>query len=208
MRNYLLYGLVAAALSAPALAGDTSLEGVDSGKYQLDPTHAYTTFSVSHFGLSDYVVNLTGVSATLNFNPEDPAGSTIEVAIDPTKINTYLPDAAKKVEWENEISNDPKFFNSAAHPAIMFKSTSAKTTGAASGTVSGDLTFLGVTKPVTLDVIYNGKTNVPWQGDNDILGFTAKTVFKRSDWGMSHLQGGIGDEVTINFSGEFVYTGE
>jgi len=169
MRNYILSGLAAFALSASAFAGDTSLKDVDY--------------------------------------PEDPAGSTIEVAIDPTKINTYYPDAEKKVEWETEISSDPKFFNSAAHPAIMFKSTSARTTGATSGTVSGDLTFLGVTKPVTLDVTYNGKTNVPWQGDNDILGFTAKTVFKRSDWGMKHLiQNGIGDEVTIKFSGNCVIT--
>jgi len=209
MKKILFSGLALALVPAtPALAGDTDLGNVDAGTYQLDATHAYTTFSVSHNGLSDYVVNLTGVSASLNFDPSKPASSSIEVKIDPTKINTYYPNSAKKVEWEAEISNDPRFFNSAAFPMISFKSTSATASSGTKGTVTGDLSFLGVTKPVTLTVNYNGVTNPPWMGETDVIGFDAQTVFKRSDWGMSHLQGGIGDDVTIKFSGEFVHTGQ
>ena len=208
MRKLILATVAGIALTAPAFAQSPTLEGVDAGTYKLDTTHAYLTFAVSHNGLSDYVVNMTGFEATLDFNPVDPTSSSISLSIDPTKLNTHYPDAEKKVEWEDEISNDPKFFNAGAFPEIRFTSTKVEKTDDNKGKVTGDLTFLGMTKPVTMTVKYNGVANLPWYGETDLIGFDAKGTFNRSDFGMTHLQGGIGDEVTIKFSGEFVHAGE
>ena len=210
MKKLFLAALASLSLTgiAKAQSPTQTLEGVDAGTYELDTTHAYLTFSVSHNGLSDYVVNMTGIEASLDFNPADPTASTILMSIDPTKMNTYYPDPAKKAEWESEISNDARFFNAGEFPAITFKSTGATKTGDFKGKVTGDLTFLGVTKPVTMNVTYNGMANLPWMGETDLIGFDAVGKFKRSNFGMTHLQGGIGDEVTIKFSGEFVHSGE
>lgn len=208
MKKLIVAALASIAMIGTANAQGQTLDGVDAGTYKLDTTHTYLTFSVSHGGLSDYVVNMTGFDATLDFNPEDPTSSSIMMTIDPTQLNTYYPDPAKKAGWEDEISNDPKFFNAGEFPAITFQSTGVTKTGDYKGNVTGDLTFLGMTKPVTMSVTYNGTANLPWMGETDLIGFDAEGSFKRSEFGMSHLQGGIGDEVTIKFSGEFVHAGE
>lgn len=210
MKKLILTAVAGLSLTGIASAQSSiqTLDGVDAGTYNLDPSHAYLTFAVSHGGLSDYVVNMTGFDATLDFNPVAPVSSSIMMTIDPAKLNTYYPDPAKKAGWEDEISNDPRFFNAGEFPVITFKSTGVTKTGDYKGNVTGNLTFLGMTKPVTMSVSYNGTANLPWMGETDLIGFDAEGSFKRSDFGMSHLQGNIGDEVTIKFSGEFVHAGE
>jgi len=159
---------------------------------------------VRHNGISSYSVNFTEFDAALNFDSKNPEESSIEVTINPTALQTNHPDPDKKVKWEDELGNDKKFFNAGDFPAITFKSTSAALSGDFDGTVTGDLTFLGVTKPVTLDVSYNGVTNVPWFGQRDVIGFNASATIKRSEWGMTSMKSIISDEVKIEFSGEFL----
>ena len=94
--------------------------------------------------------------------------------------------------------------NAGAYPQITFTSTEVTRTGDTTGTVTGDLTFLGQTQPVTLDVTFNGVANVPWFGTRDIIGFDAVTTINRSEFGQDTLQGMISDEVVVEFSGEFL----
>ena len=98
--------------------------------------------------------------------------------------------------------------NAAEYPTISFASTSVEQTGDFTGTVTGDLTFLGVTAPVTLDVSYGGVANPPWFGQRDVIGFTASTTLARSDFGSTSLGGVISDEVVVEFSGEFLQAEE
>lgn len=195
------------ALTLPAQAAPT-LEGVASGLYELEKTHAFLTWSVKHNGISDYVVNFTEFDADLVFDAETPANSQLSVTINPTALNTNYPDAAKKVEWEAELATDARFMNANEFPTITFTSTAVEQTGEFEGTVTGDVTFLGVTKPVTLDVSYGGVANPPWFGQRDVIGFTASTTLNRSDFGQTSLSGVISDEVTIEFSGEFLQAEE
>ena len=69
--------------------------------------------------------------------------------------------------------------------------------------MTGDLTFLGVTRPVTLDVTYNGVARMPWAPDQDKIGFSATTTLKRSDFGMGAYIPNIGDEVEVIIEAEF-----
>lgn len=195
------------ALTLPAQAAPT-LEGVASGLYELEKTHAFLTWSVKHNGISDYVVNFTEFDADLVFDAETPANSQLSVTINPTALNTNYPDAAKKVEWEAELATDARFMNANEFPTITFTSTAVEQTGEFEGTVTGDVTFLGVTKPVTLDVSYGGVANPPWFGQRDVIGFTASTTLNRSEFGQTSLSGVISDEVTIEFSGEFLQAEE
>ena len=63
---------------------------------------------------------------------------------------------------------------------------------------------MGVSKAITFDVKYNGVGNKPWFGERDLIGFNADTTINRSEFGLTALKGGIGDEVALSFSGEFL----
>ena len=185
---------------------DPTLDGVSSGIYQVDKTHAFLTWSVRHNGISDYIVNFTDFDATLDFDAQDPTKSALEVTINPLGLETKYPNPEKKAEWENELATDARFFNAGTHPTISFVATDIALTDEFSGTVTGDLTFLGITKPVTLEVSYGGVANVPWYGQRDLIGFTATATLNRSDFGLTAVMGAASDEVQIEFSGEFLET--
>lgn len=207
MRKIALAAGLLALMTVPAQAEPT-LEGVASGLYELEKTHAFLTWTVQHNGISGYTVNFTDFDADLVFDAETPANSQLSVSINPLMMNTNYPDAEKKVDWETELATDARFMNAEEFPTISFTSTGVEQTGDFEGTVSGDLTFLGVTKPVTLNVSYGGVANPPWFGQRDVIGFTASTTLNRSDFGQTSLAGVISDEVEIEFSGEFLQAEE
>lgn len=191
----------AAVLASPAISQE---ETAAAGPYVLEKNHAYLTWNISHGGLSTYTGAFTDFDASVNFDPENPGASMINVTINPAAIETNYPNAEKKAEWETELGEDAKFFNAGEHPQITFSSTSVEVTGENTGKVTGDLTLLGVTKPVTLDVTYNGTANLPWFGERDLIGFSASGVVKRSEFGMTALLPKHGDDVRVEFSGEFL----
>ncbi|WP_084397339.1 YceI family protein [Henriciella aquimarina] len=210
MRSIITSAAAAALLAAPAVAEKT-LDGVADATYQLDPNHAFLTWTVVHNGLSEYTATFTDFNATLDFNPEEPTASSIEVTIDPMGLETNYPADYKEGHpdsqfdsWNEALSKDNRFLNGDQFSPITFVSTGSEKTGEYTGTVTGDLTFRGVTKPVTMDVTYNGTANLPWYGERDLVGFNATTTINRSDFGMDALQGMISDEVVIEFSGEFL----
>ena len=84
-------GLMAAILPAQA---EPTLEGVASGLYNLEKTHAFLTWTVKHNGISGYTVNFTDFEADLVFDAESPASSQLSVSINPTAMYTYYPDPA------------------------------------------------------------------------------------------------------------------
>jgi polyisoprenoid-binding protein YceI len=192
-----------------------TVEAVDvtygsAGTYNLDITHTSLLWRVSHFGLSNYTANFTGISGTLEFNPDDPAATRLSVTIDPASVETnYRGDYAGThpnspfSSWNEALAKDERWFNAGAHPQITFVSTNIEPTGPATGRVIGDLTFRGTTRPVTLDVRYNGVQQFQWAPDVDVIGFSAQTKINRSDLGMTALAPAIGDEVEIIIETEF-----
>lgn len=188
------------------------LAEVSSANYSLENTHAFLTFEVGHSGgLSSYRVTFTDWDADLKFNAVSPETSELSVTINPLGLETNYPGdyAATHADsefesWEQDLARNARWLNADAHPKITFQSTAAEMTGDKTGKVTGDLSFLGQTKPVTLDVTYNGNGNQPWYGERDIIGFNATTVITRSDFGMDAYLPMIGDEVTVEFTGEFL----
>jgi len=181
-----------------------------AGVYDMDPTHASLTWKISHFGLSNYTARFTGLSGTIAFDPEDLSKSMLDVSVDPASVETDYPADFKATHpdspydtFDQEISEDAAYFNSGEFPQITFKSTDIKTTGANTGTVTGDLTFRGITKPVTLDVTYNGTATFPWAPDAPRMGFSASGSLKRSDFGMDFMIPQLGDEIELLIEAEF-----
>ncbi|MEZ5968680.1 MAG: YceI family protein [Hyphomonas sp.] len=199
----------AAPVAAEATAGPDAPAPVDvkypkAGTYQSDPTHTSVTWTVKHLGLSDYTSRFDVTDAKLVLNPDDVALSTLNVTIDPNSIDPYYPADYKAAlpdsgfdSWQDDLAHSERWFNANAFPKITYVSTGVEKTGPDTATVIGDLTLLGVTRPITLDVKYNGVMNFPNAPDVDRIGFSATATLKRSDFGMSAVSAFVGDDVNI-----------
>ncbi|MEM8616930.1 MAG: YceI family protein [Pseudomonadota bacterium] len=195
---------------APALIPE--LENVAAANYSLEKTHAFLTFKVGHAGgISQYRVNFTDFDADLAFDPADPEAAQLSVTINPLAVETNYNGDYKAGHansgyetWNEDLARNPGWLNADAFPEISFASTSIERTGDKTGTVTGDMTFLGKTAPITFDVTFNGSANAPWFGTRDLIGFNASTVITRSEWGMTRGVPNIGDAVSVEFSGEFL----
>lgn len=181
-----------------------------SGTYTLDPTHAFLTFKVGHSaGLSRYMGVFTEYDATIELDANEPEASTVEVTIRPESLFVNYPKDYKASHpdtgfetWTEDLTMSDLWLNADEFPTISFVSTSIDVLDDVTGEITGDLTFLGVTKPVTLDVTFRGAQESRYT-DGYNIGFDAKTTIKRSDFGNDSYIPIIGDEVKIEFSGEF-----
>jgi len=207
------FAVPAAAVLSLVFASAAVAKGADikapKGTYKNDPYHSSLTFKIDHFGLSHYTARFTKFDATLEFDPAKMTSSSVTVAIDPTSVRTDYSGDFKALHkdspyksFEDEIARGDKYLNADKFGTITFKSTKVVPSGKGLK-VTGDLTFLGVTKPVTLDASVVGSIEKhPYMGVA-VVGFSATGVVKRSEWGMTGTQAYLGDDVTIIFEGEF-----
>ena len=199
LRRAVLLAAAVSLLTAPAAltqARGLSTNPADSpaGTYKLDPRHTTVAAQVSHFGLSNYTFLMRGVSGEIAFNPKQPTASAVRVAIDPKSVDTGLPD------FDQKIGTDERFF---AGKPITFVSRSLEQTAPTKGRLTGDLTLNGVTRPVTLDVTFNG--GAPVMNGVPTLGFSATGAIKRSDFKVAGYLPPqvVGEEVRITIEAEF-----
>lgn len=189
-------------VSACAFTADQTPEALRSlpaGQYQLEKPHASLTFGVTHLGLSRYTLRFADFDASLDFDPANPAASRVSAIINPLSVRSDHPTDAG---WDGRIGSD--ILQGGRFPQVTFTSTSVETTGPYSGRVTGDLTLMGVTKPVTLDVTYNGSmASAALYGGRAAVGFSATARFKRSDFGSTRYAEFVGDEVDVRIEAEF-----
>jgi polyisoprenoid-binding protein YceI len=200
MIRFLAPALAAALLvsGAPARSQAAPIDA-PAGTYALDKAHASLTWRVNHLGLSMYTARFTSFDASIELDPANPARSSVRVTIDPKSVRTDFP-FADKTNFDQKIAEE--ILMASQHPEIRFQSTALRATGATTGQMTGNLTFMGVTRPVTLDVRLNAAmpnpfTNVP------TLGFSATGRIKRSEFGSTAYAPGIGDEVELIIEAEF-----
>ncbi len=184
-----------------------SYSEMPAGVYKLDETHAQLIWRVSHLGLSNYTARFSSFDADLTFDPAQPEQSKLVARVDPTSIKTDYPHSDEK-DFDKKLSEGKDWFNALEYPEITFESKEIKITGDNTGEMTGDLTFLGVTKPVTLDVTLNGAMVKQPFSNKPTLGFSATGSLKRSEWGMATYVPNIGDEVEIMIEAEFAMDAE
>ena len=164
---------------------------VPKGSYTIDPRHTQIIFGIRHMGLSTYYGRFAKESGTLTFDPTAPETSALNVQIDMSAIQTHVD------ELDKELSGS--VFHADKFPAASFQSTKIVKTGENTGTVTGNLTMAGVTRPVTLNVTFNGGRNSPMPFQPYRIGFDASGTIKRSDFGLTKMMWSsyVGDEVNL-----------
>jgi polyisoprenoid-binding protein YceI len=162
--------------------------------YQIDVPHTQTFFTVNHMGFSNSTGSLRVKEGTLVFDDADWSKSKVEITLD---ISTLQFNDQK---W-NEHMADAKFFNTAKFPTAKFVSTKVEKLDGNKGRVTGDLTLLGITKPVVLDIVKNKVDKNP-MSNKPYAGFSATGSLKRSDWGMSAYVPNVADLATLRIEVE------
>ena len=197
MRTFLTTVAILASVSAPAMAQVASADAskVEAGVYNIEPEHSRITFGVSHMGFTNYYGEFRNASGMLTLDPKKPDSSTVDVKI-PTG-SVMVPNAKLKEELDGD-----QWLDAAKYPDITFKSTKVAKTGADTAKVTGEFTLHGVTKPLTLNVKFNGAGTNPLD-KNYTSGFEATGMIKRSDYGVKTYVPLIGDDVDIMISAAF-----
>ena len=184
VRHAVLAALVALPLLAQAPAKET---------WVLDKAHSSNEFKVRYL-MTNVKGNFRDMDALIQIDRANPARSTVELTIQTRSIDT---NDAKR----DEHLRSPDFFEVTKYPAITFKSASVTPKGANAFEVTGDLTMHGVTKRITLPVVFNGFGPSPAGGDR--ASFSIETTLDRKDYGITWNrvldEGGLllGDEVKI-----------
>lgn len=148
------------------------------GKWIIDPDHTVAAFSVRHLTIATVRGQFNRISGTLSFDPQDPAGLSLEAVINPAGIYTGI---GKR----DEHLRSPDFLNVAHYPSITFRNTGFESWGSRKGRMTGELTIRGITRRVLLDVAIAGPVTCPEEiGGETTIGIAAGTTVNREDFGM------------------------
>jgi len=177
---------------------NTDVTELRGGAYMLDPDHATLLWKINHLGFSTFIGRFNDFDATLDFDPENIESSQVEVVINTAGLDI------NNEEFAEELRGDA-WFNVEQFPQAVFRSTSfIEAIDEDSFVFTGDLTLLGVTAPVDLEINFHGG------GRNFLtrsytLGFSASTSFLRSDYGLDRFTSfGVGDEIELEIHVEFM----
>jgi polyisoprenoid-binding protein YceI len=168
---------------------------VPPGRYQLDAHHWNVSFDVDHFHYSRFVIRFDKTTAQLDWNADGMSGSSVRASIDASSVNTNVP-------LLDRMLKGPDMFDVARYPSIVFASTGFQRTGDDKGVLTGDLTIRGTTKPVTLNVTFNGHAVNPLT-KQETLGFSADGHFSRAQFGLTTWYPAVGDDVHVAIQAEF-----
>ena len=166
-----------------------------AGAYALDPRHASLVIKVPHLGgFSRYTMRFNRLSGSFAYDPSKWQGTKVDITVDPRSIDT-----ADNI-FNRTVAG---YFEPDKYPEIVFSSTSLTPLEEGRGQLTGDLTFHGVTKPVTLDVEFNG-VGPGMLGVGTRMGFSGMGRIKRSEFGVTAARPFAGDTVDLLFEVEFV----
>jgi len=171
---------IAAMTAAPAFAAPES--------YSIDPKHTLPSFEINHLGFSTQRGRFNTTSGKITLDREAKRGSVL-VNIETASVDTGVAKLEEHLRAED-------FFNVAQYPTMTFKSNNLKFNGEVPVAAEGELTLLGVTKPVTLAITAFKCAPHPI-AKKEACGADATTTIKRSDFGMKYALPAVGDEVKL-----------
>ena len=166
--------------------------------WQNDDPHSQLGFTVTHLGIADVSGTFNDIDVTVKTSKPDFSDASFELTAKTASIDT-------RVDARNNHLKSADFFDVEQFPTLNFKSTELKKAGPNSYKLTGDLTLHGVTKPVTMDLLYKGSVENP-MSKMQTAGFQITGTIKRSDFnvGSKFPAAMISDEVRIKADGEFV----
>lgn len=195
MSGTLVRSLALAGVLTGLLSGGSA--HAEPAHFELDPEHTSITFFVKHVGFADTAGMFLESDGSFTYDEETQELSDLEVVIQTASVFTAH-------EARDEHLRGGDFLNVEQYPEMTFVGTSAEAKSDSSGTVTGDLTLLGVTRPVTLDVTLNKTGRYPFGDEHYALGIDATTTIRRSEFGMTYAIEPplVGDEVEIRIGFE------
>ena len=177
---------------------NTDVTELRGGAYTLDPDHATLLWKINHLGFSTFVGRFNDFDASLDFDPENIESSQVEVVINTAGLDI------NNAEFAEELRGDA-WFNVEQFPQAVFRTTSfVEAIDEDTFVFAGDLTLLGVTAPINLEINFHGG------GRNFLtrsytLGFSATSTFSRSAYGLDRFTSfGVGDEIELEIHVEFM----
>ena len=157
--------------------------------YGIDPMHSFVLFKVRFLWASNiYGCFCGGVSGKVSFDPAAPETSTVELEIKTDTLDTGF------AQWNNDIKSSD-FLNVKQFPLITFKSNSVQKVNDRQYTVRGELTFHGVTKPLTIQANLTGQRTGP-KGESS-TGADMRLTIRRSEFGVNYRSPTLGDDVDL-----------
>lgn len=203
MKPILALAAVVAAVVAPAAAQTPAAapapllgpEDVPAGVYVLDSKEALVRYTTIHMGLTEFWGTFPNASGTLTIDPNAIAAAKVDIKVPVVGLETT------NRELNGEFFSN-EFFDAEKYRTMHFVSTEVTRTGPRTARMTGDLTLHGVTRPIVLDVTFNGA------GPNTFskvltLGFKGEGVVKRSDFGLGKYMPIVSDETQITISAAF-----
>lgn len=178
MKAQILIATLLAATTTSALAAT----------YNIDPTHTYPSFEADHMGLSVWRGKFDKTSGTVSMDRAAKTGA-LDIKIDPASIDFGF-------EKMNAHAKGEDMFNVAKFPTITYTSKAFKFEGEQLVAVDGELTLLGVTKPVSLKV-NKFKCIMHPRYKREVCGADASAEFKRSDFGLNYGLPNFSPEVKL-----------
>ena len=168
--------------------------------WKIDPSHTSVEFSARHMMITTVKGRFADFEGTVVESEASPEGATVEVTMKAASIDT-------RTEQRDAHLRSADFLDADAFPNITFKSSSISGTKD-TFSLTGDLTVRGTTRPVTLDVTYDGGGKDPWGGER--VGFTASGKIDRREFGLVWNQaletGGllVGNDIKIQIDAQLV----
>jgi polyisoprenoid-binding protein YceI len=178
----LFLAAILAAFGGPAQAAAAA-------QYRIDAAHSHVQFSVDRFGFNAIIGEFRDFGGVITLPDGALAGGTVSATIR----------AASLVSGDDErdaIVKGEHWLDAARFPTIEFRSSGMTLRGAQSALVDGELTLLGVTRPVVLEASLNKRGTDP-SSQREAAGFTAAALIKRSEFGLETAGALIGDVVRI-----------
>ena len=191
--------LVAQQMARP---GSRSTAAITGGTYTVDPNHTLIGWRVDHMGFNDYFGIFGESTGTLVLDPKNPNTAKVDITIPISKVTTASAGLTAHLLRAGKDGGKPDFFGPAPADA-HFVSTMVMAKGM-KAMIHGNLTLNGVTKPVVLDAEFAGAGKAPpMMGGKENVGFHAKTVIKRSDFGVMMGIPVVSDAVALDISVAF-----
>ncbi|MEL6479635.1 MAG: YceI family protein [Pseudomonadota bacterium] len=173
-----------------AILSSAALGQAVAAPYVMDKSHAHVTFMVDHLGFSTTHGKFRNFDAQIDFDPD---------AVEKTRLRFTIDAASVDTAWDARDTHlrSKDFFNVQKFPEIVFESTSVTPTGADTATVTGNLTIVGQTRPVSLDAKLNNMGPSPFDAAKTIAGFTVTGEIDRTEFGMTFAAPAVGTVIPI-----------
>lgn len=170
---------------------------INAQQYRFDTVHTQILFFVDHLGFSRSQGEFLDFDGGFEFSEGDIPAAKVAVTIQSDSIDM------DDEKWNQHMKSED-YFNVEKYPAIEFHSTRVEPTGGKTFNIHGDLTMLGVTRPVVVSTRLN-KTGANLKSGDYVAGFSATAFLQRSQWGMKTGIPFVGDEVEIRIEVEGIF---